>query len=232
MQLASRTGALNEIEYSEFVQRMQTFADAIGAEHGPARHARRDGARARARRLRQPARRPARGAPARARRGVERRLHPAARAPPRLRSRRRPRPARLSVDGGGRAAGAHADLRLAGRARRRARSRRGARRHARLRRAADRRRASSRSRPGRRRRRRSPSAWTRPSSTTTAGRSAAPASRRSAPSWARSTRRSRRAGSRRDRLGAALSADADAQSARCRHARRAASSPALRSPPI
>jgi hypothetical protein len=31
VQLASRTGALNEIEYSEFVQRMEAFADAIGA---------------------------------------------------------------------------------------------------------------------------------------------------------------------------------------------------------
>ena len=31
VQLASRTGALNEIEYSEFVQRTQAFADAIGA---------------------------------------------------------------------------------------------------------------------------------------------------------------------------------------------------------
>ena len=35
VQLASRTGALNEIEYSEFVQRMQTFADAIGASMDP-----------------------------------------------------------------------------------------------------------------------------------------------------------------------------------------------------
>jgi hypothetical protein len=35
VQLASRTGALNEIEYSEFVQRMQTFADAIGASIDP-----------------------------------------------------------------------------------------------------------------------------------------------------------------------------------------------------
>ena len=35
MQLASRTGALNEIEYSEFVQRMQAFADAIGASIDP-----------------------------------------------------------------------------------------------------------------------------------------------------------------------------------------------------
>jgi ZipA, C-terminal FtsZ-binding domain len=31
VQLASRTGPLNEIEYSEFVQRMQALADAIGA---------------------------------------------------------------------------------------------------------------------------------------------------------------------------------------------------------
>lgn len=31
VQLASRTGALNEIEYSEFVQKMQVFSDAIGA---------------------------------------------------------------------------------------------------------------------------------------------------------------------------------------------------------
>jgi len=35
VQLASRTGALNEIEYSEFVQRMQAFADAIGASIDP-----------------------------------------------------------------------------------------------------------------------------------------------------------------------------------------------------
>ena len=35
VQLASRTGALNEIEYSEFVQRMQTFAEAIGASIDP-----------------------------------------------------------------------------------------------------------------------------------------------------------------------------------------------------
>lgn len=31
VQLANRSGALNEIEYSEFVQKIQTFADAIGA---------------------------------------------------------------------------------------------------------------------------------------------------------------------------------------------------------
>ena len=31
LQLANRHGALNEIEYSEFVQRVQTFADALGA---------------------------------------------------------------------------------------------------------------------------------------------------------------------------------------------------------
>ena len=31
VQLANRTGALNEIEYSEFVQKIQPFADAIGA---------------------------------------------------------------------------------------------------------------------------------------------------------------------------------------------------------
>lgn len=31
LQLANRTGALNEIEYSEFVQKVQTFAEAIGA---------------------------------------------------------------------------------------------------------------------------------------------------------------------------------------------------------
>ncbi|MEO6895717.1 MAG: cell division protein FtsZ [Caldimonas sp.] len=35
VQLASRTGALNEIEYSEFVQRIQTFAEAIGASFDP-----------------------------------------------------------------------------------------------------------------------------------------------------------------------------------------------------
>ena len=35
VQLASRTGALNEIEYSEFVQRMQGVADAIGAALEP-----------------------------------------------------------------------------------------------------------------------------------------------------------------------------------------------------
>lgn len=32
VQLASRSGALNEIEYSEFVQKVQAFADAVGAE--------------------------------------------------------------------------------------------------------------------------------------------------------------------------------------------------------
>ncbi len=31
VQLASRTGALNEIEYSEFVQKVQAFADSVGA---------------------------------------------------------------------------------------------------------------------------------------------------------------------------------------------------------
>jgi hypothetical protein len=31
VQLANRTGALNEIEYSEFIQKIQTFADALGA---------------------------------------------------------------------------------------------------------------------------------------------------------------------------------------------------------
>ena len=35
VQLASRTGALNEIEYSEFVQRMQTLAEAVGASMDP-----------------------------------------------------------------------------------------------------------------------------------------------------------------------------------------------------
>ncbi len=35
VQLASRTGALNEIEYSEFVQRMQVVAEAIGAGIDP-----------------------------------------------------------------------------------------------------------------------------------------------------------------------------------------------------
>jgi hypothetical protein len=35
VQLASRTGPLNEIEYSEFVQRMQDFADAIGGSLDP-----------------------------------------------------------------------------------------------------------------------------------------------------------------------------------------------------
>jgi len=35
VQLASRTGALNEIEYSEFVQRMQAIAEAIGAAIDP-----------------------------------------------------------------------------------------------------------------------------------------------------------------------------------------------------
>jgi hypothetical protein len=32
MQLANRTGALNEIEYSEFVMKVQTFADALNAQ--------------------------------------------------------------------------------------------------------------------------------------------------------------------------------------------------------
>ena len=31
MQLANRSGALNEIEYSEFVQKVQAFADSVGA---------------------------------------------------------------------------------------------------------------------------------------------------------------------------------------------------------
>jgi hypothetical protein len=35
VQLASRTGALNEIEYSEFVQRMQAFAEAVGGSIDP-----------------------------------------------------------------------------------------------------------------------------------------------------------------------------------------------------
>ena len=35
VQLASRTGPLNEIEYSEFVQRLQAFAEAIGAGMDP-----------------------------------------------------------------------------------------------------------------------------------------------------------------------------------------------------
>jgi hypothetical protein len=35
VQLASRTGPLNEIEYSEFVQRMQAFAESIGASVDP-----------------------------------------------------------------------------------------------------------------------------------------------------------------------------------------------------
>ena len=78
VQLASRTGALNEIEYSEFVQTHAGVRRGDRRDDRLARHARRDGARARARRLRQPARRAARGAPARARRGLERRLHPAA----------------------------------------------------------------------------------------------------------------------------------------------------------
>ncbi len=35
VQLASRTGALNEIEYSEFVQRMQAFAESVGGSIDP-----------------------------------------------------------------------------------------------------------------------------------------------------------------------------------------------------
>ena len=35
VQLASRSGALNEIEYSEFVQKLQAFADAVGATPEP-----------------------------------------------------------------------------------------------------------------------------------------------------------------------------------------------------
>jgi hypothetical protein len=35
IQLASRAGPLNEIEYSEFVQKLQTFADAVGASAVP-----------------------------------------------------------------------------------------------------------------------------------------------------------------------------------------------------
>ncbi len=35
VQLASRSGALNEIEYSEFLQKVQVFADAVGADADP-----------------------------------------------------------------------------------------------------------------------------------------------------------------------------------------------------
>ena len=53
MQLANRTGALNEIEYSEFVVKAQAFADAVnGAPEFP-EMLRRGGARPRARPVRQ-----------------------------------------------------------------------------------------------------------------------------------------------------------------------------------
>ena len=155
------------------MQKVQAFADAIGAMRRLPRHARRGGARPRARRVRQPARCPARGAPARARRGLERRLRPAARAratascPASCRAgwccrrarRARRRCSTLTFDSQAALAddpnaAAVRDVTLS------------------LRRAADRPRRASLSRPGRRARRRWPSAWTRPSSTTTASRSA------------------------------------------------------------
>ena len=55
VQLANRSGALNEIEYSEFVQKVQAFAEGVGAHARLPRHARCGGACARTRRLRRPA---------------------------------------------------------------------------------------------------------------------------------------------------------------------------------
>ena len=81
VQLANRGGALNEIEYSEFVQKIERFAEGIGATADAARHARRGGARARARRLRRRARCAARAAAACARRRLVGRLPAAAGAP-------------------------------------------------------------------------------------------------------------------------------------------------------
>ena len=119
VQLANRSGALNEIEYSEFVQKVQAFADAIGAmpdfpdmldvvarareldafagEHDAqlAVHLQR------------------------ALGGLERGLHPAACGAPRLRARHGAGPAGAAGGRGGRAAGADAVLRRAGRAGRR-----------------------------------------------------------------------------------------------------------------
>ena len=204
VQLANRTGALNEIEYSEFVQRMQAFADAD----------RRDGldspdmldVMARAREL------DAFASQHDAQLAVHLHARGAAWSVGYIQQHARRHgfvpgvvPGRLvypSTEEGAPPV-LDADLRLAGRARRRARSRRGARRHARLRRAADRPRRSSRSRPGRRRRRRSRSAWTPTSSTTTAGRSAAPGSRRSAASSGAALRARSRARSRRRHAGGA-----------------------------
>jgi hypothetical protein len=48
VQLANRSGPLNEIEYSEFVQKVQAFAEAVGATARRARHAGSGGPRARA----------------------------------------------------------------------------------------------------------------------------------------------------------------------------------------
>ena len=198
VQLASRTGALNEIEYSEFVQRMQTFAEAIGASMDPPDML---DVMARARELDAFASQHdaqlavhlhARGAAwsvgyiqQHARRhgfvpGVVagRLVYPSTEegAPPVL---------TLTYDSQAALAdepdrAAVRDVTLA----------------------FDVPQTDASVEPfkaGRRRRRRSPSAWTRPSSTTTAARSAVPASRGSAPSWARATPRSRRAASRRDR---------------------------------
>jgi hypothetical protein len=78
VQLANRTGALNEIEYSEFVMKAQAFADAVGGAPEFPGHAGRGGPRARARPVRQRARRAARLHPARARRRLEPRLRAAA----------------------------------------------------------------------------------------------------------------------------------------------------------
>ena len=98
IQLASRTGALNEIEYSEFVQRVQTLADAIGAAADfpdmldVMARARELDAFASPHDAQLAVHLHARGA------RLERRLHPAACAPAWFRAGRRSGPARLSVE--------------------------------------------------------------------------------------------------------------------------------------
>ena len=90
VQLANRTGALNEIEYSEFVVKAQAFADAVnGAPEFPG-DARRGGARARARPVRQRARCAAELRAARAPCGLEPGLRAAERRAPGLRGRHDP----------------------------------------------------------------------------------------------------------------------------------------------
>jgi hypothetical protein len=141
--VASRTGALNEIEYSEFVAAHpgdrrgdpapppipQTCSDVMGAW-----------ATQSSERLGQPARDAQLAvAPAMPRERPGASATSAACAAPRLRARRRARSASSNPSTErGRAAGPDPDLRFAGSAGRRAGPRRGARRHALVRRAANR----------------------------------------------------------------------------------------------